>query len=97
MSDTPPPFVMERYGRMSELDRKFDIEYWQRLGAAAIFEATWQMVVDAHSQRPGDPDALRLRRTIEHFQRRGASPSACSADTHLGGTHKEAKDGSGHG
>ena len=68
---------MERYGRLSELDRKFDIEYWQHLGAAAIFEDSWQMVVDAQSQRPGGLDALRLRRTIEHFQRRGA----CSAET----------------
>ena len=59
---------MERYGRLSELDRKFDIAYWQRLGPAAIFEAAWQMVVDAHSQRPGGLDALRLRRTVEHFQ-----------------------------
>jgi hypothetical protein len=60
---------MERYGRLKELDRRFDIEYWQRLGAAAIFAAAWQMVVDAHSEGPGALDALRLRRTIEHFQR----------------------------
>jgi hypothetical protein len=60
---------MERHGRMSELDRKFDIEYWQRLGPAAIFEAAWQMVVDAHSRELGNLDALRLRRTVEHFQR----------------------------
>jgi hypothetical protein len=69
VNGTPANFVMERYGRLSELDRKFDIEYWQRLGPAAIFEAAWQMVADAHSQRPGGLDALRLRRTVEHFQR----------------------------
>jgi hypothetical protein len=69
VNDTPANFVMEPYGRLSELDRKFDIEYWQRLGPSAIFEAAWQMVVDAHSQRPGGLDALRLRRTVEHFQR----------------------------
>jgi len=57
---------MERHGRLSELGRKFDIAYWQRLGTAAIFEAAWQMVVDAHS---GDPGALRLRRTVEHFRK----------------------------
>jgi hypothetical protein len=60
---------MERHGRLSEMDRKFDIDYWQRLGPEAIFEAAWQMVVDAHSRHPGDPDVLRLRRTVEHFQR----------------------------
>jgi len=32
-------FVMERFGRIRELDRSFDIEYWQRQGDAAIFRA----------------------------------------------------------
>jgi len=62
-----PPFVMERYGRLSEMDRSFDIEYWQRLGPQAIFEAAWQMAVDAHSRNGGTSDELRLRRTVEHF------------------------------
>ena len=61
---------MERYGRLKEMDRRFDVEYWQRLGPEAIFEAAWQMVVDAHQSSPGDPDELRLRRTVEHFQRK---------------------------
>ena len=30
---------MERYGRLPDMDRSFDIEYWQRLGSQAIFEA----------------------------------------------------------
>jgi hypothetical protein len=34
---------MERYGRISGMDRSFDIEYWQRLGAEAIFEAAWEL------------------------------------------------------
>ncbi|HXA53017.1 MAG TPA: hypothetical protein VNV86_22020 [Candidatus Acidoferrum sp.] len=58
-------FVMERYGRLAQMDRSFDIEYWQRLGPEAIFEAAWQMVVDAHSR-----DELQLRRTVEHFHRK---------------------------
>jgi len=57
---------MERYGRLPEMDRSFDIAYWQHLGPSAIFEAAWQMVVDA---RPGGDDELRLRRTVESFQR----------------------------
>jgi len=63
-------FVMERYGRLSEMDRSFDIEYWQRLGTEAIFEAAWQMAVDAHAHGAGGNDELRLRRTTEHFQRK---------------------------
>lgn len=64
-----PPFVMERYGRLKDMDRSFDVEYWQRLGPAAIFEAAWQMVVDVYSRRPGGLDELRLRRSIESFHR----------------------------
>jgi hypothetical protein len=71
MQKPPDGFVMERYGRLSEMNRSFDIEYWQRLGSEAIFDAAWQMVVDAYAQRHGNPDELRLQRTIENFQRRG--------------------------
>jgi hypothetical protein len=60
---------MERYGRLKDMDRSFDVEYWQRLGPAAIFEAAWQMVVDVYSRRPGGLDELRLRRSIESFHR----------------------------
>ena len=52
------------------MDRSFDIEYWQRLGTEAIFEAAWQMAVDAHAHGAGGNDELRLRRTTEHFQRK---------------------------
>src|ERR1017187_10043286 len=70
-SEKPRPvFVMERYGRISGMDRSFDIEYWQRLGAGAIFDAAWQMTVDAHARGAGGSDELRLRRTVEHFQRK---------------------------
>jgi hypothetical protein len=68
MDQTHAPFVMERYGRMAEMDRSFDIAYWQRLGPAAIFDAAWQMVVQAQSHHPGGSDELRLRRAVEHFQ-----------------------------
>ncbi|HEY1335995.1 MAG TPA: hypothetical protein VGF59_00730 [Bryobacteraceae bacterium] len=67
--DEKPPFVMERYGRLKDMDRSFDIAYWQKLGPEAIFEAAWQMVVDVYSRRPGGSDELRLRRTVENFQR----------------------------
>ena len=70
MSNDPPQFVMERFGKLEQMDRSFDIEYWQRLGPAAIFEAAWRMVVDAHVQAGGGIEDLRIRRTVESFQRR---------------------------
>jgi hypothetical protein len=51
--DKSPPFTLERYGRLSEMDRSFDIAYWQGFGPAAIFEAAWQMVGDAHAPQSG--------------------------------------------
>ncbi len=69
MKKRVPAFVMERYGRLAEMDRSFDVDYWQRQGPSAIFEAAWQMVVDAHCRRRGGLDELRLRRTAESFQR----------------------------
>jgi hypothetical protein len=61
---------MERYGRIEEMDRKFDVAYWQRLGPEAILEAAWQMAVEAHQSDLDGSNELRLRRTVESFQRR---------------------------
>lgn len=62
-------FKMERYGLLRDMDRSFEIAYWQRLGPQAIFETAWQMVVEAHLRRPGGSDELKFRRSIETFQR----------------------------
>ena len=64
-----PTFVMERYGKLHDADRSFDVAYWQRQGPEAIFEAAWQMVVDVYSQRPGGENELRVQRTVESFHR----------------------------
>jgi hypothetical protein len=69
MENRPEQFVMERFGVLQAMDRQFDIEYWQRLGVEAIFEAAWQMVVDYYRSRSGNNNELRLQRTVENFQR----------------------------
>jgi len=63
------PFVMERKGRIEELDRSFDIAYWQRLGSQAIFSAAWEMVLQAWQWKGRSADELRLQRTIERVER----------------------------
>jgi len=60
-------FVMERMGKISEMDRSLDIAYWQRLGPQAILEAAWKMVEEAHQFQGKDPSELRLCRTVEKF------------------------------
>ncbi|MCP5115655.1 MAG: hypothetical protein GY953_32920 [bacterium] len=66
---SPRPFVMERYGKLGDGDRSFDIEYWQRQGPQAIFEAAWEMVVDAEKRKGRAAGELLLDRTVENFQR----------------------------
>ena len=63
-------FVLERFGRIDEMDRSFDLAYWQRLGDAAIYRAAWELVELHHRDRGGEPHELRLQRTVEAFQRR---------------------------
>ena len=49
--------------------REFDIEFWQKLGPARIFEAAWDLVVTAAAVRGIHEDQLRLQRSVEAFQR----------------------------
>lgn len=58
--------TMERYGKISEMDRAFDVAYWQRQGAAAIFSEAWKMTIEAY-QLKNEPIDARLRRDIERF------------------------------
>jgi len=64
-----PGFIMMRKGRMSEMDRSFDVEFWQRLGSRAIFDAAWELVEDAWKLKGRDPNELRLQRTVVRIQR----------------------------
>jgi hypothetical protein len=64
-----PDFVMERFGSIRELDRSFDIEYWQRQGDAAIFRAAWELVEFYWRSQGRDPNELELQRSVETFQR----------------------------
>jgi hypothetical protein len=61
--------VMERFGTIDQMDRSFDIAYWQRQGDAAIFRAAWELVEAYWRDRGRDPDELRLQRSVETFQR----------------------------
>lgn len=67
--DDDQPFVMMRFGKISEMDRSFDIEYWLRQDSAARIAALIEMVLFAYRIKGGNGDELRLQRTVEHFQR----------------------------
>ena len=64
-----PRFVMERKGKLEDLDRSFDLMFWQAQDDTARFATTWEMVVLAHRLKGYDDDQLRLQRSVESFQR----------------------------
>jgi hypothetical protein len=60
-------FTMMRYGKnVKEMDRSFDIEFWQRQGDTAIFNAAWELV-EFYLRSKGINES-RLQRNIVHFQ-----------------------------
>ena len=59
---------MMRHGKnIRDMDRSFDIEFWQRQGDAAIVNAAWELV-EFYLRQQGIND-IRLQRTVEYFQR----------------------------
>ncbi len=64
-----PTIKMERKGRIEDLDRSFDLAYWQAQDDAARFSAAWELVVFAHRLKGMDERELRLQRTVEVHKR----------------------------
>ena len=61
---------VERTGRIEDLDRSFDLAFWQSLEPCDRFAAAWEMVVHAWRVKGVDVRQLRLQRSVETFQRR---------------------------
>ena len=59
----------ERRGKIEDLDRSFDIQFWQAQTPAARADAVWELVVHAAKIKGIDVRQLRLQRSIESFQR----------------------------
>jgi hypothetical protein len=61
--------ISERKGKLAELDRSFDLKFWQAQPAAERFKATWELVLHAWKVKGHDVRKLRLQRSVESFQR----------------------------
>lgn len=61
------PPVVERYGKLEDLDRRFDLEFWQAQSDEARLNAGWELVVQAWILKGKDAKQLRLDRTAEYF------------------------------
>jgi hypothetical protein len=63
--------VMTRLSRIGEDDdRSFDIEFWQSLTDKDRMKAMWELVETAHRMTGGDPNELRLQRSVTSLKRR---------------------------
>jgi hypothetical protein len=62
--------IVERFGKLKDLDRSFDLQFWQAQPEEARFQAAWELVVTAWSLAGNDVGELRLQRTVESFHRR---------------------------
>ena len=60
---------VERKGKLEDLDRSFDLDFWQAQTPKARFEATWELIVHASKVKGIDVRQLRLQRSVETFQR----------------------------
>jgi hypothetical protein len=61
--------IIERRGRIEELDRTFDLEFWQAQAPQVRFAAAWELIVHANAVKGNDVRQLRLQRSVETFQR----------------------------
>ena len=52
-------------------DGKFDLAFWQSVGAEGIFAAAAEMVAELRSFRGDDGDEPRLQRSVLRVVRRG--------------------------
>lgn len=60
---------IERKGKMSEMDRTFDLHFWQTQPPIARFNATWELILHYARVKGLDVHQCRLQRSIETFQR----------------------------
>ena len=60
---------MARRGKLEDLDRSFDIQFWQSQPPAVRFQATWELILHATRVKGLDVRELRLQRSVETFQR----------------------------
>jgi hypothetical protein len=61
--------IIERRGKIADLDRSFDLRFWQAQSAQARFDATWELIQHAWRVKGNDVRQLRLQRSVETFQR----------------------------
>jgi len=60
---------IEKRGKIEQMDRSFDLKFWQAQSPTARFNASWELIVHYMKVKGRDVRQLRLQRSVTHFQR----------------------------
>jgi hypothetical protein len=58
------------FGKLDEAEPYPDVAYWRSRTDEEIFDAAWQMVVEAHALKGEDLSESRLQRSVAALLRR---------------------------
>lgn len=58
------------YGKLEDAEKYPDVKYWQSQPHQVVFDAVWEMVVDAHKMKGEDLSESRLQRTVGGLYKR---------------------------
>jgi hypothetical protein len=61
--------IMARLSSRETAGRRFDLEFWDRVGPEGRFAAAWDMVLETLHLRGDDASEPRLRRSVQSIQR----------------------------
>jgi hypothetical protein len=65
----PSKTRMARLVKAKDMDRSFDLLFWQRVGAEGRFAAAWQMISEVNAIKGKDIGESRLQRSVQSIQR----------------------------
>lgn len=60
---------IEKRGKIEQMDRSFDLKFWQSQPPQARFDASWELVIHYMKVKGNDVRQLRLQLSITNFQR----------------------------
>ncbi len=62
--------IMARLVRRDQQDRSFDLEFWEKVGAAGRFDAAWQMIKEVQLIRGQSGELPRMQKNVTRIIRR---------------------------
>jgi hypothetical protein len=58
---------VERRGKIDDMDRSFDLKFWQAQTPTMRFDAPWELIVHYMKVKGHDVRQIRLQRSVENY------------------------------